>query len=296
MMKPFSSKTVFLLPMLLVRIISSAQVFNNDDMMREARFVTKVVQLDEFIHRFNNDTSSEIRRYYLAHHLPWDKSRQQLIRSLFDHGSQNRDHAQVDHFIQRVTDPRQPDSIGFLRDKWYAEASCDFQYHETVVKADLILRIQVNPDGSAQWMITAVKPGFAFRADKAASPAEAPIIPIRMPQQKRRFIQPAANDTYFAELERDFADKRRLADLFDKAFFGRRFSLSFYEALLHDQIRFLAVRKLRYHYLQVHDWIFTVENFNRDTRPSGWLIASLREANDEQRHNYVKKLLGDPVP
>jgi len=285
-MKTSLSKTVFFLPLLLCRLSASAQVFSNDAAVREANFVTRVVQLDEFIHRFNNDTSSEIRRYYLSHHRPWNKSREQLIRSLFNYTTQQWDPLQMTHFIQRVTDPQQPDSLAFLRDQWYAEATCHFLYREELVKASLVLKLQLNPDGSAQWVIAAVKPRFTLAYDK--QPA---MVTISNVARNKRFIQPAANETYFAELERDFSNKRRLADLFDKDFFERRYSEPFYQAVLHNRIRFVAVKKIRYHYLQVHDWIFTVENFERATRNSGWLIASIRPASTEERLNYVKKLL-----
>jgi hypothetical protein len=109
--------------------------------------------------------------------------------------------------------------------------------------------------------------------------------------KKRLSIQPAANDTYFAEFERDFADKRDLAGLFDHQFFQRKYSGAFYQALLTDRIKFVAVREIKYHYLQVHDWIFTVENFDRSTRNSGWLITSIRPAGEAARAEYVRQLL-----
>ena len=321
-MKAPLSKTILLLPLLLCRITVSAQVFSNDAAAREANFVTRVVQLDEFIHRFNNDSNSAIRRYYLAHHRPWNKSREQLIRSLFNYSTQRWDSLQMDHFIRRATDPEQPDSLRFLRDQWYAEVVCHFLYHNDLVRADLIMKIQLNPDGSAQWVIAGVKPHFklAHASDlpgvrpgdvvaseggprgaegggvKNARSRKAPlpvIVTISNVNPKRRFIQPAANETYFAELDRDFTDKRRLADLFDPRFFEGSYAMPFYHAVLRDRIKFVAVKKIRYHYLQVHDWIFTVENFERATRNSGWLIASIRPANPDERSNYVKKLLGE---
>lgn len=300
-MKTSLLKTFLFLPLIFCRIcVVSAQVFSNDAAVREANFVTKVVQLDEFIHRFNNDSNSEIRRYYLSHDRPWDKSREQLIRSLFNYTNRRWDTLQMDSFIRRATDPEQPDSIAFLRDQWYAEAICQFLYHQNIVKATLILKIQLNPDGSAQWVITAVKPWFNLpplqkppvSAVKRKPPLPT-VVTISTVIPKRRFIQPAANETYFAELDRDFADKRRLTDLFDKSFFERTQSAPFFQALLRNRIRFVAVAKLRYHYLQVHDWIFTVENFERATRNSGWLIASIRGANVEERSRYLKRLLGE---
>jgi hypothetical protein len=314
-MKSPLSKTLFFLPLLFCRLIAAAQVFSNDDAAREALFVTRVVQLDEFIHRFNNDSSSEIRRYYLSRHRSWDKSREQLIRSLFNYTTKRWDSLQLNRFIQCATDPQQPDLLAFMGDRWYAEAVCNFLYRDVPVKANLILRLQVNPDGSAQWVIAAVKPWFGMKkpmksiiqarkpgmADQASIGSHQPPLPVavevttvvsRKPVVPvKRFIQPAANETNFAELERDFADKRRLAELFEPDFFDRHFSQAFFQALLIDRLRFVSVRKLRYHYLQVHDWIFTVENFERSTRNSGWLISGIRQAGAEERSNYVKSLL-----
>jgi hypothetical protein len=287
-MKPPLPKTVVLLLVLLCRRPAYAQVFSNDAAAREANFVTRVVQLDEFIHRFNNDTSSAIRRYYVAHHRPWNKSREQVIRSLFNYTSQRWDSVKVDRFIRRATDPAQPDSLGFMRDEWYADASCYFLYHEDTVKANLILTLQLNPNGTAQWVIAAVKPRFPLVVKNVPS-----IVTISNVAEKHRFIQPAANETYFAELERDFADKQRLADLFDKRFFEHRNATPFFEAVMRGQIKFIAVAKLQYHYLQVHDWVFTVENFERSSRNAGWLITSIRNVNAEERASYIKKLLGE---
>src|SRR5579871_998940 len=123
------------LSLLLCRTLQ-AQVFSNDEAVREANFVTRVVQLDEFIHRFNNDSSSEIRRYYLSHNRPWNKSREELVRSLFNYSTQHWDTLQVGKFVRRVTDTTE--FIGFLRNQWYAEARCIFWYQGDRVAASLI--------------------------------------------------------------------------------------------------------------------------------------------------------------
>ncbi len=260
------------------------QVFSNDDGIREANFAARVVLMDEFIRRFNNDSSSEIRRYYLSHRRPFDKTREQLIRSLFNYGMA-WDSVELERFVRRATNPENPEKLGFLADRWYAEARCGFLYHNAPVEVRLILRVQLNPDHTAEWVIAAVKPALELK--EAAAEVRPPVLTGK----RRLFIQPAANDTYFAELERDFADKRGLPGLFDSQFFERRSSGAFYSALMSDQLKFVAVREIKYHYLQVHDWIFTVENFDRPTRNSGWLITSIRPASTEQRLDYEKKLL-----
>ena len=264
---------------------SGAQVYSNDQGAREAIFVTKVIELDEFIHRFNNDSSSAIRGYYLSHHRSFDKSREDLIRSLFNYTTEKWDSVQLGQFVRRVTDPEHPEWLGFLRDNWYAEARCSFRYEAGTVDIPLVLKLQLNPDHSAEWVIAAVKPPSPLK--------EGPPVPEPTPQAgtKKHFIQPAANDTYFAELDRDFADKQHLSDIFDAKFFQRRYSAGFFQALVQDKLKFIAVRAIKYHYLQVQDWIFTVENFDRSTRNSGWLISSIRSVSSGQRSEYEKRLL-----
>ena len=290
-MRLFPLKAIICLSLsLLLCRVSKAQVFSNDDAVREANFVTRVVQLDEFIHRFNNDSSSEIRRYYLSHHRPWTKSREQMIRSLFNYGTQRWDSLQVDRFVRHVTDSVTPGYLDFWRSQWFAEARCIFEYRGVRVAASLILRVQFNPDGSAQWVITAVKPDFGLSVASKKAP---PIPELIRVSRKQRFIQPAANDTYFTELGRDFADKRGMSGLFDGRFLHQYRSGPFYQALLNDRLQFVAVKRIKYHFLQVDGWVFTVEHFERATRNSGWLITSIREVNGEEQLAYTKKLIGE---
>jgi hypothetical protein len=62
---------------------------------------------------------------------------------------------------------------------------------------------------------------------------------------------------------------------------------------LTDQIKFVAVKSICYHYLQVPDWIFTVEHFERETKNAGWLITSIRPVSPEEQLRYERKLLED---
>ncbi len=74
----------------------------------------RVVLLDEFIRRFNNDSSSEIRRYYLSHHRPFVKTREQLIRSLLMIRIRGGIRSSRMPLSGRVTDRENPDRLGFF--------------------------------------------------------------------------------------------------------------------------------------------------------------------------------------
>lgn len=279
-------KCPLLLPLVIVLLplaffSASAQIFENNEGSKEVLFLTKVIQLDEFVHRFNNDSASNIQRYYLAHNRPFNKERTALIRSLFN-GSQHWDSVLTEAFIRQVTDPSHPGRLSFFDDGWYAEADCRFLYRTSAVSVRLMLKFKVNTNHSAQWIILSARSPASLGPDSIFSPER--ITP-------RKWIQPAANNTYFAELERDFSDRQNLSSFFDSSFFGRRQSYGFYQALSRGQLKFGSVKAIRYHFLQIPDWVFTVENFERETRNAGWLISSIHHLPEEQRPEYEKNLL-----
>lgn len=67
----------------------------------------------------------------------------------------------------------------------------------------------------------------------------------------------------------------------------------FYDAILNNRIKFLYVKEIKYHFLQMEKWIFTVDYFPRDALNSGWLINTMQNVSMSEMENYRKNLLGD---
>jgi hypothetical protein len=67
--------------------------------------------------------------------------------------------------------------------------------------------------------------------------------------------------------------------------------LEFYNAILNQEIEFLDVIKIKYHFLVADKWIFTVENFPREALNSGWLISQIQRVSSFEMENYRSKLL-----
>ena len=49
--------------------------------------------------------------------------------------------------------------------------------------------------------------------------------------------------------------------------------------------------KIKYHFLLSDKWIFTVENFNRESLNSGWLINDMQKVSSLDVEKYRNKLL-----
>jgi hypothetical protein len=67
--------------------------------------------------------------------------------------------------------------------------------------------------------------------------------------------------------------------------------LEFYNAIWNHDIEFLDVIRVDYHFLLADKWIFTVENFPRETLNSGWLINEMQSVSPVEMEKYRDKLL-----
>jgi hypothetical protein len=76
------------------------QEYVNDDASREKHFVYEVKQIDEFFERFNDDSSSYIRKVYKIYHQQFKPDRTILIKSLFNYETQAWDSTLINDFVR----------------------------------------------------------------------------------------------------------------------------------------------------------------------------------------------------
>jgi hypothetical protein len=284
-MKTMYCKTIGLVLFSFLLYNADAQVFTNDAGTREKHFIYEVKQIDEFFERFNNDTGSFIRKAYKAYHIRYSIDRPKLIKSLFNYETKSWDQAVIDDFVKDVTTPAQyAGKLNFLEEGWFAEARCKFQYNGSVIDIPIILRISTDSEKRSRWMVAAVKPN-ALKAVATAPPT------AKENGNKLKFINPASHANNFIALGKAFDDKENLADYFEASFFNRHNALAFYNAVLNGQAKFLYVKDITYHFLQVDKWIFTVEHFQRGTLNAGWLINGLKKASEADKKAYLENLL-----
>jgi len=179
-----------------------------------------------------------------------------------------------------------PSSKNWYGDNWFAEVICRFQYNSGVIDVPIILKTITDQQRRSRWVITGIKPSQLKEPENND-------IQITVRKRKIKFIDPSSHGTNFIELERDFSDKLNLSDYFDNTFFYKSNATSFYHAINQDKIRFLFVKDVKYHFLNVDQYVFTVEYFPRDNLNSGWLISNFKEATQKDKEVYKKLLLGD---
>ena len=273
---------IIALPAQLITYETTAQVFTNDAGAREKHFIYEVKQIDEFFERFNNDTASFLRKTYKAYHTKYNIDRAKLLKSLFNYETKSWDQALIDNFVKEVTVAEAPSLLNFQADGWYAEANCKFQYKGATINIPVVLRIVTDSRKRSRWMIAAAKTNV-LKGDESSVRS--------MASEKPRFINPASHANNFIELDKALNDKENLADYFDTDFFKGSGGAMFYNAVLSDSLKYLYVKDITYHFLQLTKWVFTVNYFPRETLNAGWLINSLRKVSENEKQAYLKNLL-----
>jgi hypothetical protein len=258
-------------------------VISNNEGAKEKHFVYEVKQIDEFFERFNDERNSFLRGVYNAHHIKFNIPRQRLVRSLFNYENMWKDSVLIKSFVSNVTSKKKPLYLNYYGNDWYAELTCEFKYNATTIIIPVFMKLEMTQNKGSKWMIVAV----------GSSALKSKIVVTEMPESKvkTKIISPTSNGTNFVSLKRAFDDKENLSDYFETAYLKRSNMLEFYNAILNQEIDFLNVVKIKYHFLLADSWIFTVEDFIREDLNSGWLINHLQRGSSLEVENYRNKLL-----
>jgi hypothetical protein len=145
-----------------------------------------------------------------------------------------------------------------LSEKIYAVTTCLLLYKNKPVKAQLVLNRFIGLD-YVKWVIQYVDADFLdLKTDKASLNS----------------LPPNSHETDFISLKKALDKKVNLQNIADKQFDYNQLSVFLYLVSIGD-IKFQYVEKLRFIIQDIDAWVLTVDNFNRNSENSGWLISNL---------------------
>ncbi|MFK7922200.1 MAG: hypothetical protein AB8H47_09595 [Bacteroidia bacterium] len=257
------------------------------DRNQELRFALRVKQIDEFFERFNGEPS--LAQDYLAEHYP-DRlpiPRAQHLWWLMDHGM-TWDSLLRDQFLNDVCDTQSPAYMSFYDRVWFAELECQFVYQGVRQVGKLILHIQADENYASKWVISSLKADFVPDSIIGRFP-----YPIYHLADRNKLIRPTNHVPNFAGLGRVFRDSTHISHYFSNRFTsGSLFFLE--EAVKSGDLKIEFVRGIKYHFMQIDNWIITVENFNRKEWNAGWLISNIIPASPTDKERYLNENLNLP--
>lgn len=177
----------------------------------------------------------------------------------------------IDSFIQTIEDNNI--KLQFSDSTWFASAEFDVQYNKKPIKLNLLLTPHEARPRRFCWALVDVG---GKDVNQLADTT------------KWIGISPTDNELDFIELAGKSKTQRGNFPGFRKP--GKDIDyLSAFVALVQSGVVTINhCDKITYYFLNVPDYIFTVENFNRDSSNSGWLISSIVPMQDSEKQSYLK--------
>jgi hypothetical protein len=263
--------------LLLLQVYGAAAQVANEYLGDEYLLYAETKQINQFFRRFNCEEDMKGRRLengdrdYRSPEL-----RRQYIQMLIDQENRNIDSNTLAAFIRESTAGTPPQYLDFYGNRWFAEVEARVRYEGREQKAVLFLSLEEENQGY-KWVITNVYfHPFSrwFYNDSTAA---------------GRFLHPMSHELDFMNLIKVFRDRENLEYYFDVGYKPDLRTLFLYEVKKGNLV-FEAVENVKFHFFQVRDWYFEIQEFNRPGANSGWLISNLTKIPESQKDMLLKFL------
>lgn len=236
----------------------------------EASFYAETKQVNQFLRRFNGE--EDVRGVRFATTDPSYQSpelRKKYINMLFDQSNMNMPDLLKEAFVNDVTRKDAPRFLDFHGGEWFGEANILFQRGRERVNITLFMLL-VKENLGSKWVIN----------DVYFTPYEN--LYKRDEMSVSRFLHPMSHELDFMNLDRVFSSGEYIGDYFNQGFEVDKMSVFLYE-LRTNQLQFLQVTDLTFHFFQIDGWYVEINEFNRPGLNRGWLISNLIKLEPGQK-------------
>jgi hypothetical protein len=232
------------------------------------KFAWEVKQIDEFIERFDAADSTLIQEYNIKNKMA-PLTRTNLIKSLFNYERKDWNFTELTAFLHQVDNRAAPVMLSFTDDKWFANVSCSVTQDGKPKTVMLKLKIQKMPAQSFKWVIFDASAAFLSEGGKVTQPVLPP------PVDKNAFLNPMSHSLNFFNLDMMSLDTRNISNYIALSGDYTNDLGAFVSQCMSHRIKVIGVKSVTYTFLQIKGWDMEIQQFNRASRNSGWLISKL---------------------
>jgi len=261
-------------------------------------FAFEVHTIDDFFERFNFKQNTAFLNFLAKNYQGNDLSRSRLIQYLFNYKNDSINSDDILPFLSQVLEEDCPEFLNYKDADWYAELRCKVYYKKKSQNLTLILKVEQSKRKYFRWSVVSAKADFLnisrTKDDSLRYLWDPPYRKIDTTFSSKYFLSPVSHALDFMDLDKIFFNNNHVSEY---VYNGPQSSslLKFVDQVKRSEITFVQVNSVKYHLLQIDNWIMVVEYFFRDEKNSGWLINKLVKATREQKENYLTTSLNIPV-
>lgn len=243
----------------------------------ESEFYASTKQVNQFLRRFNAEETIEGERLYKE-----DKDfrnldlRLKYLSMLFDSQNRNITSELKQDFIAEIATDGTPQFLDFHGGNWFAEVLTSFNYKGKEMDLTLFMKLEEEKLGS-KWVISNMyfEPFYEIFYD------------VDTTAEGIKFLHPLSHELDFMNLVKVFRNKDNVSLFTEKGYRPDFLTLFLYE-VKKSNLKFEAVKEVKFHFFQVDDWYFEISEFNRPGYNTGWLISNLVKVPEAQKEILQK--------
>lgn len=234
-------------------------------------------QVGQFVKRFNMEEDSFGKPL-----LTDDKSyrsndmRRKLLPGMFDGYNPRTSGNLKKYFIADVTNDENPTYLNFLDPDWYAEVAATFEVNGKKENIILFLTLEEENLGS-KWIMSNVY----FKNFNRIFPETDSI------EQTTYFLHPQSHELDFMNLKKALTNQEYI-ELYASSNYKPNYLTLFFYMMKTNQMKFVSIESVKFHFFQINNWYFELSFFNRDDMNSGWLISNLVYLKEEEKQELIR--------
>ena len=241
----------------LINAFTEAQVVVDTE-YDEALFKARVSLVEDFMRRFNEGTI-----------LPL------FDGTMFGHQGENDSlYKEAQKFAAAAR--KSGVKLSNTDTNWVALAPCSGKFKGKPVDFMLILNTEKYAPDAYKWVIAGVQ-GDIFKLTPSSYNIDF-------------LISPLAHEVNFMELGRITMQKDDLILNYKQKRYELDETAVFFAYVYEGLLDIEHVKGLQFMFLQVPGWSFTIEEFNRQTMNSGWLITSFSKMSDTEKKAFLQNV------
>jgi hypothetical protein len=272
-------KASFLILLLLIGSHASSQMLTDWETSAE-NFYKRIKNIEFFIDRFNHQPEgsghvTEVSKKDTVTYLTWLKERDGTILTLFDkqrlkkEGDSYIKKGDLRDFILQVNNPHQQQFLHFSDSAWYATFTLEAIYQKKEVAIECVLVVNRTQEGAYTWAMTSMY-SKELTLDEHFN-------------NQLNFI-PSVHGTDFIGVRLALSDPAWIAQIRAG---DKPIPSHFLDLLASKELQLTQIRQITYHFLQIKDWVFSVQYVNRESSNAGWLVDRLIPLLEKGKINYL---------
>ncbi len=240
-------------------------------LLNRSQYLAKVKLVDEFIARFNGE---EVRKDVEEKY----SDRASGILMLFDlskfKSKEDSSFVAAENFSKFAAESEI--KLNFEDKNWFAKIKCHGKLAQKNIVFDMFLCVEERDSAMYRWAICDVE-GDIFQTS-------------RDKPHKEFFIMPNDNEQFFQSVRKTTTETYKFIDDFIKQGYKADALSTFLALVRNKQLKIEAVTDVKFIFLQIPDYIFTVKHFERESKNAGWLIDSCKKSSNEEKTKLMRIL------